>query len=319
MYNEKTRELMDNDTVCQIVIGTDTLLVGVDIGSVQDVIVLDEPEDIDDLFQKFGPPGRDRKRVKDPRGILYTGQKTLETAQRGVDAARSHGSSKKVTLEKETNTMDLSMAHMHLANCNYAEQNRQYGNTPNGILWTDSCRSCQEDPPPSPVFPCYCSGCKPEDILPADVPMRPTRNSAITLDIPKSKRLTKAMRAHGTKQLEKFRVQVWNNVDENKYGFLPPQVFLPDSDIKLVLDYFTLLDSLTKISALIEHNLLLNGWHNALLETIVVFRVGDSGRDPAMRFIHKRYRESSLKRPSTLNDTIQSSRASRVIRLSGKT
>src|ERR1700720_4736125 len=60
-YNEKTRELMDNDAMCQIVIGTDTLLVGVDIGSVQDVIILDEPEDIDDLFQKFGQPGRDRK------------------------------------------------------------------------------------------------------------------------------------------------------------------------------------------------------------------------------------------------------------------
>ena len=203
-YNEKTRELMDNDAVCQIVIGTDTLSVGVDIGSVQDVIVLDEPEDIDDLFQKFGRPGRDRNRVKDPWGILYTGQKTLEIAQKVVDAAGSQGSSKKVVLQKETHTMDLSMAHMHLASCKYGKQNGQYGNMPNGILCTDSCQSCQKDPPPSPVFPCYCSGCKPEDIFRADVPMGPTRTSSITLDIPKSRCLTKVMRAHGTKQLEKF-------------------------------------------------------------------------------------------------------------------
>jgi hypothetical protein len=78
----------------------------------------------------------------------------------------------------------------------------------------------------------------------------------------------KVMRVHGTKRLEKFRVQVWNNADEKKYGFLPPQVFLPDSDIKLVLDYFTLLDSLAKVSALVGHNSLLDGWHNGLLETI---------------------------------------------------
>ena len=76
------------------------------------------------------------------------------------------------------------------------------------------------------------------------------------------------MRAHGTKQLEKFRVQVWNSADEKKYGFLPPQVFLPDGDIKLVLDYFTLLDSLAKVSTLIEHNSHLDGWHDTLLEVI---------------------------------------------------
>jgi superfamily II DNA/RNA helicase len=56
-YNQQTQELMEVDSDCQIAIGTNSLSVGVDISNVQDIIILDEPEDIDDLVQKFGQPG----------------------------------------------------------------------------------------------------------------------------------------------------------------------------------------------------------------------------------------------------------------------
>jgi hypothetical protein len=72
------------------------------------------------------------------------------------------------------------------------------------------------------------------------------------LDIPKSKCLTKVRQVHGTKWLEMFQVQVWNNANEKKYRFLLPQVFLPDGNIKLVLDYFALLNSLAKFPLLLD-------------------------------------------------------------------
>ena len=69
----------------------------------------------------------------------------------------------------------------------------------------------------------------------------------------------------------------------------------------------------------LEMQLLVFSWDigsvGVVSDLLVLFRVGDSGRDLAMRFTHERYRESSLKRHSTLNDTIQSS-ASCVIHLS---
>ena len=70
----------------------------------------------------------------------------------------------------------------------------------------------------------------------------------------------------------------------------------------------------------LEMQLLVFSWDigsvGVVSDLLVLFRVGDSGRDLAMQFTHERYRESSLKRHSTLNDTIQSS-ASCAIHLSG--
>ena len=73
-FNAKTRELLEEDVACQIAIGTDTMSVGVDLSCIEDVLVIGEPEDVDDLFQKFGRVGRDKMRVTDGRGILYLGE-----------------------------------------------------------------------------------------------------------------------------------------------------------------------------------------------------------------------------------------------------
>jgi Lhr-like helicase len=62
---------MEEDSTCLIVIGMDTMSVGVDISCIEDVIVIREPEDVDDLFQKFGQVGWDKLRIMDACAILY--------------------------------------------------------------------------------------------------------------------------------------------------------------------------------------------------------------------------------------------------------
>ncbi|KAF8811179.1 P-loop containing nucleoside triphosphate hydrolase protein [Phlegmacium glaucopus] len=245
-FNEETRQLMLNNPACGILIGTDTLAVGVDIGNIEDVIVLDEPEDIDELVQKFGRVGRNRLLVKKPRAILYTGSKTLETAQRLVenDTGQHHSQS-------DNETMDLSMAYMHLALCKPKEQDCQYDNPSNPPC---SCHGCQlDDRPQLELDACNCSGCMESN----------------GLQVPKGKRLTKAMRKVGTKQLLEFRLEVWESADEKTTGFLAPAIFLPDEQIKMILDYFALLHSVGDVHALIENNAFLTASHETALYDII--------------------------------------------------
>ncbi|KAJ7720543.1 P-loop containing nucleoside triphosphate hydrolase protein [Mycena metata] len=65
-HNAATRALINEpsvDAACQIVIGTDTLSVGVDMAARQDAIIIGDVEDSDELFQKGGRVGRHRNFV----------------------------------------------------------------------------------------------------------------------------------------------------------------------------------------------------------------------------------------------------------------
>ncbi|KAJ7603934.1 hypothetical protein B0H17DRAFT_890892, partial [Mycena rosella] len=73
-HNTTTRNLINEpnvNTASQIVIGTDTLSVGVDMASRQDVVIIGDVEDADELFQKGGRVGRRRNLVSDARVIVY--------------------------------------------------------------------------------------------------------------------------------------------------------------------------------------------------------------------------------------------------------
>jgi superfamily II DNA helicase RecQ len=175
-FNEETRELMLNNPACGILIGTDALAVGVDIGNIEDVIVLDEPEDIDELVQKFGRVGRNRILVKKPRAILYTGSKTLETAQRLVD--NDTGQRRK---QNDSENMDLSMAYMHIASCKPREQDRQYDNPEDDPPC--SCRGCQGRTQLESCA-CDCSGCVVEVTVDLDTSKGKAKESN-SLPVPK--------------------------------------------------------------------------------------------------------------------------------------
>jgi superfamily II DNA/RNA helicase len=64
-FNAETRRMMEEDNTCLITIGTDTMSVGVNLSCIQDVLIIGEPEDVDDLFQKLGRVGCNRLLVTD--------------------------------------------------------------------------------------------------------------------------------------------------------------------------------------------------------------------------------------------------------------
>lgn len=260
-YNAETRQLMEDDPDCQIAIGTDTMSVGVDISCVEDVIIIGEPEDVDDLFQKFGRVGRDRTRVTNPRSILYLGQGAVESARRIVEARDSPDANLKL---RKGDTMDISIAEMVLAPCKYNEQDRQYDNPQDEIPCT--CRACLQNPPPHRMLPCNCSGtsCMPEVLAEPEVTKAPTSRSVI----PRKDRLTKSMRVFGDRQLKSFRYSLWENADEKSSGMLPLTVFLPDSEIKLILDSFSTLITVEALTSILKHNPFLTGSYDALFKTI---------------------------------------------------
>ena len=69
-YNRITLELLRGSDSSMITIATDKLSVGVDISDFQTVVITD-PKDLDDLWQKAGRVGRDRTKIKNPRVIVY--------------------------------------------------------------------------------------------------------------------------------------------------------------------------------------------------------------------------------------------------------
>ncbi|KAJ7939858.1 hypothetical protein B0H13DRAFT_1850065 [Mycena leptocephala] len=91
-HNAATRKLLDNPEIesgCQIVIGTDTLSVGINIPVRQDAIVIGDVEDADELMQEGSRVGRDRKLVKDARLIVYVTPAARAAAEKGAQSPGS--------------------------------------------------------------------------------------------------------------------------------------------------------------------------------------------------------------------------------------
>jgi len=255
--------MMEEDVDCLIAIGTDTMSVGVDLSCVEDVLVLDILEDVDDLFQKFSRVGRNRNRVTGARGILYLSEGAVESAKRIVEAEASNDPGKL----KKGDTMDISIVRMVLASCKVDEQDHQYDNPKDDIPC--NCRTCQENLPRRRVQPCNCSGCMPESLDEPEIAKPNASESKSTM--PRRDRLTKLMRELGTKQLQSFRMTLWENADEAECGMLPPIVFLPDSDIKSILD-FALLQTEEDLTLLLAGNTFLINNYSALCTVIRTLR-----------------------------------------------
>ncbi|KAJ3005456.1 hypothetical protein NUW54_g767 [Trametes sanguinea] len=61
--------------------------------------------------------------------------------------------------------------------------------------------------------------------------------------VPRRKRLTKAMRTAGVEHLERVRMKIYRSAATATARFLTPEVYLPDSLVKTLLDRFALIDS----------------------------------------------------------------------------
>lgn len=84
-------------------------------------------------------------------------------------------------------------------------------------------------------------------------------------------RLTDKMERRGTKCLQDFRQQIWNE-KRDQIGFLPPMAILPDSHIKTLLGNFARLKEPQDLAPYVSNLHHLDGHHDRLFSVIVELR-----------------------------------------------
>ncbi|KAM5546219.1 hypothetical protein V8D89_000345 [Ganoderma adspersum] len=237
-----TRQLMRDDPETQIVIATAAFMVGIDLPNIRDVILLGALESADEHVQWEGRAGRDGSIVSDARCITYVTSKSLEVTHAlcaGKQPAASHGTKK--TGGKAANILYNNPPNDPPCSCSTC--------TPPGAAHSHLLELLSMEP--SPVLTCNCSRCVPEPSGPVKVKTR----APDTNPIPRSKRLTRKMRAKGTKELVSLRMTMYLSTDISISRSLPPEVFLPDTTIKLILDRFALIDTRAALQELMK------GWN----------------------------------------------------------
>jgi len=159
--------------------------------------------------------------------------------------------------------MDLGIANLIPAPCILSQLDCEFYNPTQDK--TCFCSSCYDEPPLPPKKKCDCSGCQPE------VKSRPkgkTTKMSPSVLVAVEKPLTANMCKIGGMCLKEFQDQVWDNAEEIKYGFLPPDAFVPDNLIKTLLDCFPSIRTLEDVHSIVQHHPLLNNHHHLLLSII---------------------------------------------------
>ncbi|KAF8667484.1 hypothetical protein AX14_006324 [Amanita brunnescens Koide BX004] len=212
----------------------------------------------------LGRAGRNSSRVSNPRCFIYISRSTIATAQRmvGEGAENIKDNRRKLGSGSGDSGMDISAAQLIAAQCKSEIIDLLYNNPANDVPC--KCEGClfQEH---NPSLQCQCSGCK-TDITP--VIFTPPNTGTSTQAQKKSRRLTKAMREHGVKQLQLFRLKLWQAADEAKTSWTPPSAFIPDIIIKTLLDHIDIIESANDITSWDGDNELLQPHTEELLQFI---------------------------------------------------
>ena len=263
-YNTKTLQLLQSNTAAKITISTDKLSVGIDVPNFETVVIID-PKDLDDLWQKGGKVGRDRTQVKSPRVIVYIPVNKMTAAQDFVRAQLlpqpAAASSKKGTLCSKKrklpsfnnnsgpgiSNIDPGLARVMTLSCLSSAIDDEYNNPAVDLTCGPECTTCAQIPPLSvPKKPCNCSGCAPKD--------DPQSSSGSTMNpavkrktLPLNICVTKDMRPAGLTILKRFCQALWLEADETATGMLPPEAYLPNSVMEQILDELPYLLSKTTI------------------------------------------------------------------------
>ena len=264
-HNRQTLELLEGSgtSEARITIATDKLSVGVDVSDFETVVVID-PKDLDDLWQKAGRVGRDKRKVKNACVIVYIPSRIMkqimedDISHTPVDAQRQPSKrkrSKKIDkdgkLDPSKPTVDPALRNVIRAECHFAALDVCYENPKQDLFCSQACLSCH---PPAHTAQlkstelmdtcCTCGGCQPEVVVLEEVgsgTQKPRKRQAAL-----SIRITKHLREIGHSYFKKLRRQFWANADEATTGMLPQESYLPDTIIDTLLDNFVLL--LTKSS-----------------------------------------------------------------------
>ncbi|KAL1687064.1 P-loop containing nucleoside triphosphate hydrolase protein [Schizophyllum commune] len=194
-FNTETIRLVISSSKI-VVITTDALSVGIDMADIDTVVVLD-PVDIDDAWQKGGRAGRDLRLVPHPRLIIYVPAKVFSAPEAAMAAAQA----KKPQDRKDGRPPDVSIPKLVAAACKLKEIDAQYDNNPEEEPC--GCHNCQTRPRACFPSPCTCSGCVREPAVASA-----STSTSAGPDVPPSKKLTPAMRLHAATRLAKWRREI---------------------------------------------------------------------------------------------------------------
>ena len=263
-FNDQTLGFLNNNESSSITIATDVLSIGWDSKFSRDAIILGEPKDVDELVQKIGRIGRNRKAVSNPRAFIYYTRTALATAK---NISQKLPAAKQSTEEM----MDITMAQFLLAPCKPKIINTIYDNPVEDLPC--NCSQCIEDPPTKPPEKCHCSGinCAPESITSSHLDSEQAKKTT-RKKVPAAERITKQLRAFGSSELQKLRNLIFFEVPAGEHNFLPPDAFLPDDKIKMIIDELYSIKDITDVEALVGGNPLLNNHHERLLQRCHMLR-----------------------------------------------
>ncbi|KAJ7587569.1 hypothetical protein C8J56DRAFT_1050794 [Mycena floridula] len=247
----KMRTMFLKDPQMQVIPATDSLIIGIDLPNVQDVVNLGCKHPNHDN-QKRGRTGR-------PGGITYVSKAMMERAKKIVADGDKGG-------KKTDQGLHIGMARILVADCVEEANDILYNNPPSSVIICrcETCVKVRLDTRQSTR--CNCSGCKPEPPLP------PLKHAKAALPIiPVLLRLTEAMENIVRADLKSYRVRIWN---ENRAtaGLMPPVAFLPDKHIQSLLDNFARLLSLEDLQPYISQLHFLNNHHESLFAEILSLR-----------------------------------------------
>ena len=227
-------------------------------------MVIIDPKDLDDLWQKAGRVGRDRTQVKSPHVIVYIPVNKMSAALEfacpqslphlaSMTSKKGTSRPKKRTSPSGNNDnsvpdIDPGLARVITLKCPPSAIDDEYNNPAEDPKCGPECTTCAQIVPIlTPEKPCDCSGCIPE----RDVHSSTTTNPAVKKKIlPLNLRVTKDMRPVGLTILKRFRQDLWLEADENTTGMLPLETYLPDSVMEKILDALPYLLSKTTLLAI---------------------------------------------------------------------
>ncbi|TFY73240.1 hypothetical protein EWM64_g10773 [Hericium alpestre] len=248
-YNTRTQELMlTPGSRLQIIIATDSLSQGVNAPDIHDVITMGQPTNPDEFFQRIGRAGRDCTVVTDAQGMMYVPASAHKTAREVLGLADENPSCR----EKKLPEMHDGIAQLLLAPCLRKEQDLLYDNPSSDPPCT--CPLCASHPLLSCSIPCNCSGCV---IDPGDIKPKPVN---FFIEDPASMFVTRprCLKAHEITVARQHLIEhcwtVWEAADEVKAALEPPELYLPDEMITVLLERFLALDEPSDLDSLLQLN-----------------------------------------------------------------
>lgn len=244
-------ELLEGTEDSKITIATDKLSVGVDVPDFQMVVIID-PKDINDLWQKAGRVGRDCTKVKNPMVVIYFLSAVVKLMQKQKDTGIAATTKKKKKSHSSQSTTDSSiddgLLQVFFSPCFPKEVDKQYQNPPNDLPCSPACTTCRLSPLLLPPMLCNYSHCLPEQ-LPTPLPRSGKPRKPI---MPLAICVTKEMREVAQEQFLELREELWECADELSTGMVPMESYLPDDVIDNILDVFPTILSKNKLSPLVE-------------------------------------------------------------------